>query len=90
MILKHFCGRFILNDVMSKAVKTVDLIKIGMLETTIHKPNVDFGFALRHDIAVSKKKKKKKKGTISNTQIARFKGDAKNFLVATLSNCIAT
>ena len=29
---------------MSKAVKTVDLIKIGMLETTIHKPNVDFGF----------------------------------------------
>ena len=77
---------------MSKAVKTVDLIKIGMLETTIHKPNVDFGFALRHDIAVSKKKKKKKKkkGTISNTQIARFKGDAKNFLVATLSNCIAT
>ena len=89
MILKHFCGRFILSDVMSKAVKTVDLIKIGMLETTIHKPNVDFGFALRHDIAVSKKKKKKK-GTISNTQIARFKGDAKNFLVATLSNCIAT
>ena len=87
MILKHFCGRFILNDVMSKAVKTVDLIKIGMLETTIHKPNVDFGFALRHYIAVSKKKKK---GTISNTQIARFKGDAKNFLVATLSNCIAT
>ena len=85
MILKHFCGRFILNDVMSKAVKTVDLIKIRMLETTIHKPNVDFGFALRHDIAVSKKK-----GTISNTQIARFKGDAKNFLVATLSNCIAT
>ena len=74
---------------MSKAVKAVDLIKIGMLETTIHKPNVDFGFALRHDIAVSKKKKKKK-GTISNTQIARFKGDAKNFLVATLSNCIAT
>ena len=74
---------------MSKAVKTVDLIKIGMLETTIHKPNVDFGFALRHDIAVSKKKKKKK-GTISNTQIARFKEDAKNFLVATLSNCIAT
>ena len=71
---------------MSKAVKTVDLIKIRMLETTIHKPNVDFGFALRHDIAVSKKKK----GTISNTQIARFKGDAKNFLVATLSNCIAT
>ena len=70
---------------MSKAVKTVDLIKIRMLETTIHKPNVDFGFALRHDIAVSKKK-----GTISNTQIARFKGDAKNFLVATLSNCIAT
>ena len=71
---------------MSKAVKTVDLIKIGMLETTIHKPNVDFGFALRHDIGVSKKKK----GTISDTQIARFKGDAKNFLVATLSNCIAT
>ena len=71
---------------MSKAVKTIDLIKISMLETTIHKPNVDFGFALRHYIGVSKKKK----GTISDTQIARFKGDAKNFLVATLSNCIAT
>ena len=44
-----------------------------------------FGFALRHDIGVSKKK-----GMISDTQIARFKGDAKNFLLATLSNYIAT
>ena len=70
---------------MSKAVKTVDLIKIGMLETTIHKPNVDFWFCTETDIGVSKKK-----GMISDTQIARFKGDAKNFLLATLSNYIAT
>ena len=63
-ILRDFCGRFILGDVMSKTVKTVDLIKISMLDTIIHKPNVDFGFALRHDIGVLKKK-----GTISDTQI---------------------
>ena len=29
-ILRSFCGRFILSNVMSKAVKTVDLIKISM------------------------------------------------------------
>ena len=46
------------------------------------------GFALRHDIDVLKKKKKKK-GTISDTQIARFKEDAKNFL-ATRANHTAT
>ena len=37
---------------MSKAVKTVDIIKISMLDTTIHKPNVDLDFAPRHDIGV--------------------------------------
>ena len=63
-ILRDFCGRFILSDAMSKAVKTVDLIKISMLDTSIHKPNVDLGFALRHDIGVLKKK-----GTISDTKI---------------------
>ena len=72
-ILRDFCGRFILSHVISKAVKTVDLIKIGMLDTTIHKPNVDLGFALRHDLGFLKKK-----GTISDTQISRFKEDAKN------------
>ena len=59
-ILRDFCGRFILSDVRSKAVNTVDLIKISMLDTTIHKTNVDLSFALRHDIGVLKKK-----GTIS-------------------------
>ena len=83
-ILRDFCGIFILIDVISKAVKTVDLIKISMLDTTIHKPNVDLGFTLRHDIGVLKRK-----GTISDTQISRFKEDAKNFL-ATLANHIAT
>ena len=38
-ILRDFCARFILSDVMSKAVKTVDLIEISMLDTTIHKSN---------------------------------------------------
>ena len=33
-ILRSFCGRFILSNVMSKAVKTVDLIKISMFNTT--------------------------------------------------------
>ena len=66
-ILRDFCGRFILSDVISKAVKSVDLIKISMLDFPIHKPNFDLGFALRHDIGVLKKKKKKKKGTISDT-----------------------
>ena len=84
-ILRDFCGRLILSDVMSKAVKTVDVIKISMLDTTIHKPNVDLGFALKHDIGVSKKKK----GTVYDMHIARFKEDAKNFL-ATLANHIAT
>ena len=45
---------------------------------------MDLGFALKHDIGVLKKK-----GTISDTLIARFKEDAKNFL-ATLANHIAT
>ena len=69
-ILRDFCGRFILSDVISKAVKSVDLIKISMLDFPIHKPNVYPGFALRHDIGVlkkKKKKKKKKKGTFSDT-----------------------
>ena len=83
-ILRDFCGRFILSDVMSKAVKTVDLIKISILDITIHKPRVDLGFALRHDIGVLKNK-----GTISDTQIASFKEDAKN-LLANLANHIAT
>ena len=47
---------------MSKAVKTFDVIKISMLDTTIHKPNVDLDFPPRHDIGVLKKK-----GMISNT-----------------------
>ena len=84
-IVRDFCGRFILSDVMSKVVKTVDLIIISMLDNTIHKPNVDLGFPLRCDIGVLKKKKR----TISDTQITRFKEDAKNFL-ATLANHIAT
>ena len=83
-ILRNICGTFILSDVMSKAVKTVDLIKISMLDTTIHKPNLDLGFALRHNSGVLKTK-----GTISDTQIARFKEDGKNFLV-NLANYIAT
>ena len=33
-ILRSFCGRFILSNVMSKAVKTVDLIKISMFNIT--------------------------------------------------------
>ena len=41
---------------MSKAVKTVDLIKFSIMSSTIHKPNVDLGFALRHDSAVLKTK----------------------------------
>ena len=61
-----------------------DLNKISMLDTTIHKPNVDLGFAVRHNIGVLKKK-----GMISDTQIARFKEEANNFL-ATLANHIAT
>ena len=44
---------------MSKAAKSLDLIKTSMLDTTIHKANMDLGFALRHDIGVLKKKKKK-------------------------------
>ena len=68
---------------MSKAVKTVDVMKISMLDTTIHKPKVDLGFALRHDISVLEK------GMISDMQIARFKEDAKN-IFATLANHIAT
>ena len=44
-ILRDFCARFILSDVRSKAVNTVDLIKISMLDTTIHKTNVDLIFA---------------------------------------------
>ena len=59
-IVRDFCGRFILSDVMSKVVKTVDLIIISMLDNTIHKPNVDLGFPLRCDIGVLKKKKKKR------------------------------
>ena len=69
---------------MSKTVKTVDVIKISMLNTTFHQPNVDLGFALRHDIDILKKK-----GEISDKQIARLKKDAKNFL-ATLANHIIT
>ena len=57
---------------------------MSILDTTIHKPNEDLGFALRHDIGVSKKK-----GMILDKQIVRFKEDAKNFL-ATLANHIAT
>ena len=83
-ILRSFCGRFILNNVMSKTVKTVDLIKISMSNTTIHQPNVGLGFALRHYVDILKKK-----GEISDKQIARFKKDAKNFL-ATLANHIIT
>ena len=82
--MRSFCGRFILSNVMSKTVKTVDVIKISMLNTTFHQPNVDLGFALRHDIDILKKK-----GEISDKQIARFKEDAKNFL-ATLANHIIT
>ena len=74
-ILKDFCGRFILSDIMSKTVKTVDLIEISI---------GDLGIALRHDIGVLKKK-----GMISDMQIARFKEDGKNSLV-TLANHIAT
>ena len=51
-----------------------------MLDTPIYKPNVDLGFALKHDIGLLKKK-----GTISDMQIARCKEDSKNFL-ATLTN----
>ena len=51
-----------------------------MLDTPIYKPNVDLGFALRHDIGLLKKK-----GKISYMQIARFEEDTKNFL-ATLTN----
>ena len=68
---------------MSKAVKTVDVMKISMLDTTIHKPKVDLGFALRHDISVLEK------GMISDMQIARFKEDAKK-IFATLANHITT
>ena len=77
-ILRDICATFILSDVMSKAVK------ISMLDTTIHKPNVDICFALRHDSGALKTQ-----GTISDTQIARFKEDAKFFLV-NLANYIAT
>ena len=82
--MRSFCGRFILSNVMSKTVKTVDVIKISMLNTTFHQPNVDLGFALRHDIDILKKN-----GKISDKQIARFKEDTKNFL-ATLANHIIT
>ena len=63
-ILRDFCARFILSDVMSKAVKTVDLIEISMLDTTIHKSNriLFLHWHMRHDIGVLKKKK----GTISD------------------------
>ena len=84
LVLKNFCARFILSDVMSKAVQTVDVIKTSMLDTTIHKPKVDLGFALRHDISVLEKK-----GMISDMQIARFKEDAKN-IFATLASNITT
>ena len=82
-VLKNFCARFVLSDVMSKAVQTVDVIKISMLDTSIHKPKVDLGFALRRDSVLEKK------GMISDMQIARFKEDAKN-IFATLASHITT
>ena len=36
-ILRDFYGRFVSSDVMSKAAKSLDLIKTSMLDTTIYK-----------------------------------------------------
>ena len=82
-VLRDFCSKFILDDVMKKAEKTLDLVKLDMMNVNIHKPSTDFGFSLRHDMMVLKKS-----GKVNDTQIFNFKRDVKAFLSALCSHIV--
>ena len=71
-VLRDFCSKFILDDVMKKAEKTLDLAKLDMMNVNIHKPSTDLGFSLRHDMMVLKKS-----GKVNDTQIFNFKRDVR-------------
>ena len=43
-VLRDFCSKFILDDVMKKAEKALDLVKLDMMNVNIHKPTTDLGF----------------------------------------------
>ena len=40
---------------MKKAEKTLDVVKLDMMNVNIHKPSTDLGFSLQHDMMVLKK-----------------------------------
>ena len=78
-VLRDFCSKFTLDDVMKKAEKTLDLVKLDMMNVNIHKLSTDLGFSLRHDVMVLKKS-----GKVNDTQIFNFKA----FLPALCSHIV--
>ena len=68
---------------MKKAEKTLDVVKLDMMNVNIHKPSTDLGFSLQHDMMVLKKS-----GKVNDTQIFNFKRDVKAFLSVLCSHIV--
>ena len=74
-IVRGFCDRFILPDVLKKATRATQLIKLDGMDKNIHRRDYDFNFFISHELLALKRK-----GKITDSILHVFKMEAKNFI----------
>ena len=79
-IVRGFCDRFILPDIMKKANTSYKLTKLDVMDKNIHMRDYHFSFSINHEL-----RELKEKGKINDSNLRAFKMEAKDF-ISTLCN----
>ena len=79
-IVRGFCDRFILPDIMKKANTSYKLTKLDVMDKNIHMRDYHFSFSINHEL-----RELKEKGKINDSKLRAFKMEAKDF-ISTLCN----
>ena len=79
-IVRSFWDWFISPDVLKKATRTTQLIKLDVMDKNIRNRDYDFGFSIRHELHALKQK-----GEITDFKLQAFTTEIKSF-ISTLCN----
>ena len=66
--IEEIAREFCMNGDGKNAKKTVDLLKLNVMDRDVQKPDVDLGFGMKHEITILKSINK-----ITDTQIQNFR-----------------
>ena len=79
-IVRGFCDRFILPNIIKKANTTYKLTKLDVMDKNIHMRDYNFSFSINHEL-----RELKERGKINDSKLHAFKIEAKDF-ISTLCN----